>query len=1214
MRASLLALACRQPALYAAAILCGLGGGLLIVGQAGLVSLVVGQVFLEGDDLSQVSDLMAVLVLVIGLRAGLAWLSSFSARQAAVRLVSELRQRLLSHLFALGPLALRKEQTGELVNTLTAGMDALQVYFGQYLPQVALAALVPLAFLVFIFPLDTLSGLILLLTAPLIPVFMFLIGKQGERLTRRQWNALSQMSAFFLDILQGLETLKMLGRSQAQAASIAQVNDRYRLVTFKVMRVTFLSALALELVATLSTAVVAVEVGLRLLFGRLEFEQAFFVLLLAPDFYLPLRSLGARFHAGMAGVTAAGRIFELLEQVKDEGGRMKDEDQPSSFNLQPSSLILPPSLSFRNISFSYGPGRQALHGVSFELPAGKTVALVGPSGAGKSTLADLLLRFSAPDEGEILVNGIPLPSIPAGEWRSRLAWVAQSARLFYGTVEENIRLGKPQAGREQVVQAAMQAHAHQFIQSFPRGYQTMLGERGVRLSAGQAQRIALARAFLLDAPLILLDEATANLDPGTDDLLQESIHRLLRGRTGLLIAHRLGTALKADHVVVLDNGRVVEQSSPHDLLERGGVLAGMVAEKKLAHPRSLLPRMGHAWHGPPPSPLPREGTGAGKHQDAHPAGEERVFTRLLALLQPYWGLVGLSVLLGTLTVLSGVGLLAVSAYLISYAALAPSIAELQVAVVGVRFFGITRGLFRYLERLVSHDLTLRLLGSLRLQFYRQLEPLAPARLQRYRSGDLLQRIGADINHLEGFYVRAIAPVLEACLVGLVVGGFFSRYSLDFTLAWWIVMAVGGIGLPLFMRLAGRGPGKGQVLARAALQATLVESLQGMPDLVAFGAQDRQVKKALGQAERLDRMQLHMSSLESWQAALSGLVAQSGMWLILFLGIQQVAAGELPGVLLASLALAAAASFEALAPLPQAAQVLEGDLAAGQRLFEIVAAPPETPASQDLLPLPDSLDVEVQSLGFAYPPEFEPGQAVNRPGAPPGWELRGIAFSLPAGKKLAVVGASGCGKTSLARLLLGFWQPTLGGVYLAGQPLQRYDQQEWRRQVAVVPQDPYLFNASLRDNLLLTRPAATSGQVETALEMAQLLEWAKSLPQGLDTPLGEFGMQLSGGERQRAAIARALLQDASILILDEPTANLDIHTERRVLETILSAAADRSLVLITHRLVGLDRMDEILVLSDGEIVERGTLDELLAYPGHFRRMWEIQQGQLFYPPA
>jgi ATP-binding cassette subfamily C protein CydD len=466
---------------------------------------------------------------------------------------------------ALGPAYVWDEQSGELANTAVEGIEALDAYFRQYLPQVALAALVPLTVLLFIFPLDWLSGLILLLTAPLIPLFMVLIGNTADALTRRQWTSLSRMSAHFLDVLQGLTTLKVFGRSRAQIQVIAQISDQYRQTTMGVLRVAFLSALVLEMVATLSTAVVAVQIGLRLLYGRMGFEAALFVLLLAPEFYLPLRMLGTRFHAGIAGVAAAQRIFDVLNIAP----KVKDNEVAS---IAPtSSPDLQFALSFNEVYYAYDDGsRPALNGLSLEVSPGQQVALVGPSGAGKSTVGYLLLRFIEPDRGTITVGGQPIQDLPLQSWRQQVAWLPQNPYLFYGTVAENMRLGRPWAGPDEIAWAARQAHAQAFIEALPQGYNTRIGERGVRLSGGEAQRIALARAFLKDAPLLVLDEATANLDPEIEDLIQEAMARLLKSRTAIIIAHRLSTVHKADQILVMEAGRVVEQGAHGDLAQRDG--------------------------------------------------------------------------------------------------------------------------------------------------------------------------------------------------------------------------------------------------------------------------------------------------------------------------------------------------------------------------------------------------------------------------------------------------------------------------------------------------------------------------------------------------------------------------------------------------------------------------------------------------------------------
>jgi len=411
---------------------------------------------------------------------------------------------------------------------------------------------------------------------------MFLIGSTAERFTRRQFKALGRMSAYFLDTLQGLATLKTLGRSREQAGRIARVSEQYRAVTMSVLRVTFLSALALELLSTIGTAIIAVEIGLRLLYGRMGFEEAFFILLLAPDFYLPLRNLGLRFHASMAGVSAARRIFEVLEakvQVEPapfETDMLRTEPLPRAGDRQVdlgSAFVI----ELNDVSYRY-PGRGVgLDGISLRIPSGQMTALVGASGAGKSTLAGLLLRFLSPDSGSVRVNGVPLEEIPVEAWRAQIAWVPQQPYLFHGTLADNLRIARDGASLNELRRAVENTHLLEFIETLPRGLDTPVGEGGAHLSGGQAQRLALARAFLRDAPFLILDEPTAHLDVEQEHLLRESTRRLCAGRTVLVIAHRLPTIAQADQIVVLEDGRVAECGRPAELLQRGGTYARLLS-------------------------------------------------------------------------------------------------------------------------------------------------------------------------------------------------------------------------------------------------------------------------------------------------------------------------------------------------------------------------------------------------------------------------------------------------------------------------------------------------------------------------------------------------------------------------------------------------------------------------------------------------------------
>jgi ATP-binding cassette subfamily C protein CydD len=558
----------------AAAIVLNLVGAAGLVWQARLLSRVISRVFLDQAALSQSAALLITFLALAFLRALVAWQGDRTAVRAAGRVKIELRRRLVTHLFALGPAYVKRERSGELTNVLTEGIEALDAYLGQYLPQLVLAALIPLTMLLFVLPLDPLSGLVLLLTAPLIPFFMILIGSGAASVARRQWGALSRMSAHLLDILQGLTTLKALSRSRDQIKVIRHVSDQYRDATLDVLRVAFLSALVLELVATISTAIVAVQIGLRLLAGRIAFEEAFFILLLAPEFYLPLRMLSTRFHSGTAGVAAAQRIFQILETAA-----------PASRSTPIRGLPVPPMpapIRFEGVFVHYRDRSQpALADLTLEIPPGTSLALVGPSGSGKSTLTDLLLRFIDPDRGTITVAQTPLYDISADAWLQHIAWVPQAPHLFAGTIMENLRLARPAASVDEVVWATRQAEMDEFIQRLPLGYDTPIGELGTRLSGGQAQRLALARAFLKDAPLIILDEPTAYLDPELEDRVRASIRRLMTGRTTLIIAHRLTTVQNCDQIVVLEAGRVVEAGSHQALMDRAGLYYDLVTNYRV---------------------------------------------------------------------------------------------------------------------------------------------------------------------------------------------------------------------------------------------------------------------------------------------------------------------------------------------------------------------------------------------------------------------------------------------------------------------------------------------------------------------------------------------------------------------------------------------------------------------------------------------------------
>lgn len=563
--------------LFPLVILFGTLSGGLVVWQSLELSRAINQVFLEKKTLLEVRSVLLLFLLIVLVRALLIFLSDVTATRIAVKIKTLLRTQVMDKLSRLGPAYLRTQQSGELVTTAMQGIEALDAYFSQYLPQMLLAAILPLIILAVVFPLDWVSGLVFLVTAPLIPFFMALVGRMSENETKKQWKALTRLGADFLDTLQGLTALKLLGQSKAQVRRVEEVSDRYRLATMNVLRITFLSALVLELLATISTAVVAVEIGLRLLYGKLLFEQAFFVLLLAPEFYLPLRNLGMRYHAGMTGVTASVRIFALL-----------DEPEPDRVEVLASAPAKPElsqafHLTLEHVSFAYPQSSgDSLHDISLDFRSGRVYTLAGPSGAGKSTLLKLLMRFLEPGEGSLRLNGTDLRQFALNDWRSQVGWVSQKPALFNTTLLENIRLEDTSISEEAVWQALEQVHLADYVRGLPLRLATPLGEWGARLSGGQGQRVALARAFLKNAPLLLMDEPNAHLDAELETELATSLRALMAGRTVISIAHRFSTMQASDQVILLEHGQVSETGSHVELLRMQGHYAALFGQREAA--------------------------------------------------------------------------------------------------------------------------------------------------------------------------------------------------------------------------------------------------------------------------------------------------------------------------------------------------------------------------------------------------------------------------------------------------------------------------------------------------------------------------------------------------------------------------------------------------------------------------------------------------------
>ncbi|MER5789021.1 thiol reductant ABC exporter subunit CydD [Streptomyces sp. NPDC001980] len=1164
----------------------GLGavGAGLVIAQAMLIAEVVVGAFQHGHSVSELRTPLLLLVAVAVGRALVSWLTELAAHRASAAVKSELRGRLLDRAAALGPGWLSGQRTGSLVTLATRGVDALDDYFSRYLPQLGLAVVVPVAVLARIVTEDWVSAAIIVGTLPLIPLFMVLIGWATQSRTDRQWRLLSRLSGHFLDVVAGLPTLKVFGRAKAQAESIRRITGEYRQATMRTLRIAFLSSFALELLATLSVALVAVTIGMRLVHGDMDLYIGLVILVLAPEAYLPLRQVGAQFHAAAEGLAAAEEIFAVLETPVPVSGA----------GAVPSGA----ALAFEGVTVRY-PGRSAdaVTDVSFTVDPGETVALVGPSGVGKSTLLNVLLGFVRPVRGRVRIGDVDLADVDLAEWRSRIAWVPQRPHLYAGTIAENVRLARPDADDGAVREALRDAGALEFVDALPEGAETVLGEDGAGLSAGQRQRLALARAFLADRPVLLLDEPTAALDGVTEGEVVAAVRRLSVGRTVLLVVHRPALLSAADRVVRLPGGeapRGLRPLDPQNLrppTTRLGQLEGEVAEGLGGLGSEDTERLGRRGSEAADRIGGLGSARLGGTVESVAVRCQSVLGRVRAASGARRGRLLLALLLGALALGSAVGLMATSGWLISRASQQPPVLYLMVAVTATRAFGIGRAVFRYGERLVSHDAVLRMLADTRVAVYRRLERLAPAGLRTTRRGDLLSRLVADVDTLQDYWLRWLLPAGVAVAVSAGAVGFTAWLLPEVGAALAVGLIAAGVGVPLVTSAVARRAEHRLAPARGLLATRVTDLLTGTAELTVAGA----LPARTDEARRADRTLTRIASRGATATALGdGLTALlTGLTVVAaaLLGAQGVADGRLSGVAMAVVVLTPLAAFEAVLGLPLAVRHRQRVRRSAERIYEVLDAPepvrePERPRQAPAAPFP----VVLKGLTARYP-----GQ--------PRDALGGLDLTLHEGRRVAVVGASGAGKSTLAQVLLRFLDPGAGSYTLAGVDAYGMDSDDVRRLVGLCAQDAHLFDSSVRENLLLARKDATEEDLRDALGRARLLDWVDGLPDGLDTLVGEHGARLSGGQRQRLALARALLADFPVLVLDEPAEHLDLPTADALTADLLAATEGRTTMLITHRLAGLEAVDEVIVLDEGRVVQRGSHPELTAVAGPLRDMAE-----------
>jgi ATP-binding cassette subfamily B protein len=1174
----------------------GLRGRIALSILIGLVAAAFGiaRFTLLGTMLSRVfagSGFVSIGLAAVGVAAAVIlrgcldhWRTLIAHRTAAV-VQTDLRGRLYDKIAALGPAWFAGERTGGVMLSVVDGVEQLQTFFGQYVPQVCVAALTPIAIFLFIMWWDVPVAVVMLIAALVTLVAPTAWNKIEGGMGRVRHEAVKSFGSEFLDAIQGLPTLKAFGQSTAYGKRLAEKARYLSETTMNVLKTSVMTR-GITDVGVAGGAAVALGLGVwRVAHGEMSITALLIVLMAGTEVFRPLRDLRSVLHQGMVGQSAAAGISALLES--------EPLVPPASANTR--ARALEPTIEFDNVCFAYPGGRDAAHdSLSFRVAAGEQIGIVGPSGSGKSSIARLLLRLFDPQSGSVKIGGEDLRTLDPETLRAQIAIVHQDTYLFHGTVEENLRLGQPDATQAELEQAARDANAHDFIARLPQGYQTMLGERGVNLSGGQRQRLAIARALLRDAPILILDEALSSVDAENEAVIQEAIDRLSAGRTTLVLAHRLSSVIGADRILVLGHGRIVEQGSHAELIRRDGPyrqLMGAQAEERdgdidLIEDDPALGGTGTA-----------EATDYGDEAPAAVAtaaaqvGWIATLGALVRIIAPWRRQFAIVVGSGISRVAAFIGVGIVGALAVAAVKTGNSYGYLLI-VLGL--LAPLAGLLHWVESWLAHDIAYRLLAEMRIDLFRKLDTLAPAYLVRRRSGDLIALAAQDIETVEYFFAHTVAPALVAILVPSTV-----VLTLAFV-AWPIALAI----LP-FILYAALAPWVmrakidrlgGQARDRLGLLSGYVtETIQGLSDLVAFQAVEGRRAGFMAAVADYQTVRLELLGDLSAQTAQLEVCTGLGGLMVAVVGAFLVAGGQLPATTLPLLILLSLASFLPISEIAQVSRQLADTIASTRRLFAVHHEEPAVVDGALRPPAPiGGSTIRFDDVDFAYP-------GARRPA------LDGVSLDIPAGATVAIVGPSGAGKTTLANLLLRFWDPSAGHILIDGVDLRDFELDHLRGRVSLVSQDTYLFNDTLRANVALARPDADIKEIFRALDQAALSEFVISLPEGLDTRVGERGVQLSGGQRQRVAIARAFLKNAPTLVLDEATSHLDAVSETQVRSALDALMHDRTTIVIAHRLSTVRNADFLIVLDRGHVAEIGSHAELVARNGLYARLIRRQLG-------
>ena len=1171
-------------------VIVGLAAACVGVARLALLGWLIAMVF-EGRPFADLIVPIAIVGGVMVARGLLEYVRVMVAHETAARVQIAIRKRIYDKAVILGPAWFGQQRTGDVVLSVVDGVEQLETYFGEFLPTLLIAIVTPVAIFAFVAFLDLPVAAVLVTGAVLALVLPMAFHRLDYQASINRSRAYGEFGAEFLDAVQGLATLKAFGQSTARAIALAA---KAKALAFGTLWVTAVNSLGRGITDASIAIAAAAALGYgawRVEAGLMELSTLLIVLMMGVELFRPLRDMRTQLHTGMLGQSATEAIFRVLDASPLVHEPATPEPASKEYTAE--------GLAFENVTFTYPGEADTTHeSLSFSLKKGESVGVVGPSGAGKSSIVRLLLRFWDPERGSITIGGRDIRTMTTDDLRRQIAVVNQDTYLFHGTVEDNLRFGKPDATQEEMEEACRLANAHDFISTLPSGYQTVVGERGIRLSGGQRQRIAIARAVLRDAPILVLDEALSAVDAENEAVIQQALFRLMQDRTTLILAHRLSSVIRADRILVLDDGKIVEEGPHDDLMERRGVYWTLMHEQASApaarsddfiapddvasadRDRDLAARAA-AEAEPTHGILRAEGLGW--------AGAAEV---LLSFVSSERLRLFLTFIFGVSRVVSFIGVGVLSALVVARIANGEDWTGLLV---WLAIAAPLSGILHWLESWFAHDMAFRLLARMRIKLFDKIDALAPAYLLRRRTGDLSAMATQDIETIESFYAHTVAPAFVAVLTPAIVIGVLVSFGWPMAVALVPFLAIVALS-PVMLRGRLDRLGSQAREALGELNAFTADSIQGLGEILAFRQIRERRNTFITIASAVYRARLPFFRDLTVQMAILEVATGLGGLVIIVTGAAMVTSGNLDGSLLPFFTLLAMASFLPVSEIAHVGRQLADTLGAARRLHAVDREPVTIADGPgiDTTRTSGGAAITLEHASYTYPGRIEPA-------------VSDVDLAIPAGSTVALVGPSGAGKTTMAHLLMRFWDCDEGRITLDGDDIKDYRLDDLRSHTALVAQDTFLFNDTLKANILIARPDASDDDLKDAIANASLEDVVASLREGLDTRLGERGARLSGGQRQRVAIARAFLKDAPILILDEATSHLDAVNEMAVRRALTRLMTDRTTLVIAHRLSTIRNADIIVAMENGRIVEQGSHDDLASGDGLYSRLVRHQMA-------